>query len=61
MQRAEAFAPPDRMQKLARLSGGNQQKVAIGKWLRSATLSVLIFDEPTKGVDIKAKQETCSP
>ncbi|NWA21596.1 sugar ABC transporter ATP-binding protein [Serratia liquefaciens] len=43
-------------QKLARLSGGNQQKVAIGKWLRGDA-SVLIFDEPTKGVDIKAKQE----
>ncbi|ANI31554.1 ABC transporter [Yersinia entomophaga] len=43
-------------QKLARLSGGNQQKVAIGKWLRGDA-QILIFDEPTKGVDIKAKQE----
>lgn len=43
-------------QKLARLSGGNQQKVAIGKWLRGGA-DVLIFDEPTKGVDIKAKQD----
>jgi simple sugar transport system ATP-binding protein len=43
-------------QKLARLSGGNQQKVAIGKWLRGDA-DVLIFDEPTKGVDIKAKQD----
>ncbi|RTG20593.1 sugar ABC transporter ATP-binding protein [Serratia marcescens] len=46
-------------QRLARLSGGNQQKVAIGKWLRGDA-EVLIFDEPTKGVDIKAKQELFS-
>ncbi|HDS9359447.1 TPA: sugar ABC transporter ATP-binding protein [Enterobacter chengduensis] len=43
-------------QVLRRLSGGNQQKVAIGKWLRNDA-SVLIFDEPTKGVDVKAKTE----
>ncbi len=43
-------------QSLRRLSGGNQQKVAIGKWLRS-NADVLIFDKPTKGVDIKAKTE----
>lgn len=44
---------------LRRLSGGNQQKVAIGKWLRN-NADVLIFDEPTKGVDIRAKTDLFS-
>ncbi|WP_342321651.1 sugar ABC transporter ATP-binding protein [Kosakonia sp. BYX6] len=43
-------------QMLRRLSGGNQQKVAIGKWLRG-NANVVIFDEPTKGVDVKAKTD----
>ncbi|AST69627.1 ABC transporter [Kosakonia cowanii] len=43
-------------QMLRRLSGGNQQKVAIGKWLRGQA-NVVIFDEPTKGVDVKAKTD----
>lgn len=38
------------------LSGGNQQKIAIGKWLL-AEADVYIFDEPTKGIDVGAKRE----
>ncbi|MBR4196340.1 MAG: ATP-binding cassette domain-containing protein [Synergistaceae bacterium] len=38
------------------LSGGNQQKVILGKWL-AADSEILIFDEPTKGIDIGSKSE----
>jgi ribose transport system ATP-binding protein len=44
---------PDQI--VRRLSGGNQQKVSIGKWL-AANCDILIIDEPTVGVDIGAKE-----
>lgn len=47
---------PDENQKVAFLSGGNQQKVAVGKWFASDA-EIYIFDEPTKGVDVASKEE----
>jgi len=47
---------PSEEQLVKFLSGGNQQKVAVGKWLASDA-EVYIFDEPTKGVDVGAKRD----
>ncbi|GMQ62692.1 sugar ABC transporter ATP-binding protein [Vallitalea maricola] len=42
--------------KASNLSGGNQQKVVVSKWM-DKDLQVLIFDEPTKGIDVSAKED----
>ena len=47
---------PSMQQKLRNLSGGNQQKVVIARWLLRDS-DIFIFDEPTRGIDIGAKSE----
>ncbi len=47
---------PTTKQRVGNLSGGNQQKVAIGKWLTTDS-RIIIFDEPTRGIDVGAKSE----
>jgi ribose transport system ATP-binding protein len=47
---------PSLLQRVINLSGGNQQKVVLAKSL-AAESSILIFDEPTRGIDVGAKQE----
>ncbi|GAA1844920.1 sugar ABC transporter ATP-binding protein [Agromyces salentinus] len=47
---------PSSAQLVQNLSGGNQQKVVIAKWL-AKDCDVLIFDEPTRGIDVGAKEE----
>lgn len=53
---ALSIKTPGLQQKVKNLSGGNQQKVVIGKWLTADT-NILIFDEPTRGIDVGAKSE----
>jgi ribose transport system ATP-binding protein len=61
-QRAQQFvsslrvATPDLEKRVLELSGGNQQKVVIAKWLNT-NAEVFLFDEPTRGIDIGGKIE----
>lgn len=48
---------PSRKQDIINLSGGNQQKVILGRWLSEQGVKVLLIDEPTRGIDVGAKSE----
>ncbi len=50
------IATPSPRRPVATLSGGNQQKIVVGKWL-NADAKFYIFDEPTRGIDVGAKAE----
>ena len=50
------IATPGIYQETKTLSGGNQQKVVLSKWLLTEA-DIFIFDEPTRGIDIGAKEE----
>jgi ribose transport system ATP-binding protein len=51
-----AIRTPSAAQQVRLLSGGNQQKIVIAKWLER-DCDVLFFDEPTRGIDVGAKSE----
>jgi len=54
--KALGIATPDAEKKIGELSGGNQQKVILARWMATDP-NVLILDEPTRGIDIGAKAE----
>lgn len=55
-EKALSISSPGPRQKVVYLSGGNQQKIVIGKWM-SLNPEILILDEPTRGIDVGAKAE----
>ncbi len=56
MRKRMKIKTPSILQKTGNLSGGNQQKVVLGKWIFSNP-DILILDEPTRGIDVGAKYE----
>ncbi len=56
MKEALRVKTPDLHERIMNLSGGNQQKVLIGRWLLTKP-KILILDEPTRGIDVGAKAE----
>jgi L-arabinose transport system ATP-binding protein len=54
--RALDVRTPSLAQKICHLSGGNQQKVILARWL-SDQMTVILFDEPTRGIDVGARSE----
>jgi len=52
-----AIRTPSGRQKVKFLSGGNQQKVVLAKWLNGINSQVIMFDEPTRGIDVGTKSQ----
>jgi len=52
-----AVKTPTMEQLISKLSGGNQQKVLLARWLMKKNLRLLVIDEPTRGIDVGAKAE----